>query len=333
MFTLGLFGAIVAGVHLLLLLLAQVSSQLHPMREYYYVNITKTWHDARAYCKENYHDLAVYDSLEDVQLVSKPSVYSWIGLSDDITNWRPAMRNASNSWIWSSTGTHSRTSYQNFYYPSQPNRYTFDEVCNIMMTSGQWQDYSCDIKVPFVCFTGINYTYVPTSVSQPAAVAYCRQHHTDLVTIENSDTNVEVIMSKPASVTVWIGLFREPWVWTDGSPVTFKNWQPGHPANGVELFCVVENEKRQWVSVGCANSYTFICHRVYTLMNKVTVSLQSSANMADPSLQLQLLQKLGQVLRAHGFHIKLSWSIKPKIQKRQHDLEPCTTLFLYTTGD
>ncbi|KAK7944892.1 hypothetical protein WMY93_000620 [Mugilogobius chulae] len=122
---------------------AQVSSQLYPMREYYYVNITKTWHDARAYCKENCHDLAVYDSLEDVQLVSKPSMYSWIGLSDDITNWRPTMGNASNSWIWSATGKHSRTGYHNFFYPSQPNRYSPDEVCITMMTNGQWQDYSC----------------------------------------------------------------------------------------------------------------------------------------------------------------------------------------------
>ncbi|KAK7944889.1 hypothetical protein WMY93_000617 [Mugilogobius chulae] len=294
---------------------SQVSSQLYPMRKYYYVNITKTWHDARAYCKENYHDLAVYDSLEDVQLLSKPSVYSWIGLSDDITNWRPTMGNASNSWIWSATGKHSRTGYQNFYYPSQPNRYTPDEVCNVMRPTGQWQDYGCSYKPASVCFTGISYTYVSSGMTWSDAVAYCRQHHTDLVMIEDAETNVKIFNSKPA-IMVWIGLSREPWVWTDGSPVTFSNWPPGHPANGVELFCVVENEMREWISIGCANSYTFICHRVYTLMNKVTVSFQSSANMADPSLQLELLQQLVQVLRAHGFHVsKLSWSIEPNIQK------------------
>ncbi|KAK7944894.1 hypothetical protein WMY93_000622 [Mugilogobius chulae] len=307
-----------AAVYLLLLLLAQVSSQLYPMRKYYYVDITKTWHDARAYCKENYHDLAVYDSLEDVQLLSKPSVYSWIGLSDDITNWRPTMGNASNSWIWSATGKHSRTGYQNFYYPAQPNRYSPEEVCNTMNSAGKWFDFICDVNVVFVCFTdtgsGISYTYVSTSMPQPAAVAYCRQHHTDLVIIEDAETNAKVLQSKPA-VTVWIGLTRKPWVWTDGSPVTFSNWKTGYPANGAELFCVAENEMREWISVGCANSYTFICHRVYTLMNKVTVSFQSSANMADPSLQVELQQQLEQVIRAHSFHVsKLSWSIEPKMQ-------------------
>ncbi|KAJ0059313.1 hypothetical protein NL108_015487, partial [Boleophthalmus pectinirostris] len=239
-----------------------------PMRKYYYIDIPKTWHDAQTYCRENYEELAIFYSMEDIQLLSKPqpfsSAYSWIGLSDDTRNWKPHMGNASNSWIWTATGKPSRTGFEHFNKPAQPNRYAPDEVCCIMDAGGTWSDLVCSSTRNFLCFndteSGVIYTYINSTLQWSDALAYCRQYHTDLVMIEDTQTDREVFNSKPA-VVIWIGLVRVPWVWPDGSPLIQSNWQTGHPTAGVGVYCVTEDDTHKWFSVGCTNLYPFICHR------------------------------------------------------------------------
>ncbi|KAJ0059333.1 hypothetical protein NL108_015513 [Boleophthalmus pectinirostris] len=124
------------------------------MRKYYYIDIPKTWHDAQTYCRENYEELAIFDSMEDIQLLSKPqpfsSAYSWIGLSDDTSNWKTQMGNASNSWIWTATGKPSRTGYQ-IFQTSEPNNYNAVELCVVLHTFGGWRDVRCSDRQACVC--------------------------------------------------------------------------------------------------------------------------------------------------------------------------------------
>ncbi|KAJ0059316.1 hypothetical protein NL108_015488 [Boleophthalmus pectinirostris] len=238
------------------------------MRKYYYIDIPKTWHDAQTYCRENYDELAIFYSMEDIQLLSKPqpfsSAYSWIGLSDDTSNWKTQMGKASNSWIWTATGKPSRTGYQKFDL-GEPNNYASAELCILLTNYGAWRDVSCVSPKSSVCMTnttsGVTYTYVSNSLIWSDALAYCRQHYTDLAMIEDDETYNKVIQSRP-SVNTWIGLVRQAWVWADGSLVTDNNWQGGKPTGDGTTFCVKEEETmHQWITDKCENLNPFICHK------------------------------------------------------------------------
>ncbi|XP_028267898.1 C-type lectin domain family 17, member A-like, partial [Parambassis ranga] len=80
------------------------------------------------------------------------------------------------------------------------------------------------------------------------AQLYCRAHHTDLASVRNRAEN-DRIKSIAQYKTVWIGLHREQWMWVDGTPLLFSQWNPEEP-NGLcflpacfpRIYIVVEKE-------------------------------------------------------------------------------------------
>uniref|UniRef100_A0AAV2J6T9 C-type lectin domain-containing protein n=1 Tax=Knipowitschia caucasica TaxID=637954 RepID=A0AAV2J6T9_KNICA len=260
--------------HVLLLLClgcGPVLSSRFPLRRYFYVDIEKTWDEARAYCRQKHSDLAIFSSVEEAQLALKPAGFSsssaWIGIHDDPQNWKGNMTDKANSWKWSATGRGSQSGYQNFKLPGEPNFYAGLETCIIMNpTEDKWRDIQCKASRYSVCFketdTGPSYTYVNMSKSWSAAVDYCRQHYTDLAMIEDVAQNQVVFNSKPGQ-EVWIGLSRNPWTWADGSSLTFNNWIVGRTLNvGGSEHCVAENDDHQWMTAQCQDLKPFLCHEV-----------------------------------------------------------------------
>lgn len=74
----------------------------------------------------------------------------------------------------------------------------------------------------------------------PEAQSLCRTRHTDLASVKNMTENQRVKSMVPAGQKVWIGIFRDPWYWLDGSNSSFTYWKEGQPnkKNKPEL-CVV----------------------------------------------------------------------------------------------
>lgn len=104
--------------------------------------------------------------------------------------------------------------------------------------------------------------FISDSKTWHSAQAYCREHYTDLPTIENFEENNHVYSAKPGSAQAWIGLYRVPWTWSDKTQSSFRFWRSTCPDNyGGNQFCVVENPQHEWNDGYCLDKYPFICHQ------------------------------------------------------------------------
>uniref|UniRef100_A0A8C6UND1 C-type lectin domain-containing protein n=1 Tax=Neogobius melanostomus TaxID=47308 RepID=A0A8C6UND1_9GOBI len=89
-----------------------------------------------------------------------------------------------------------------------------------------------------------NYILIRTAMTWTSAQAYCRQHYHDLAMIENSAENQAVTDLLPSTTTsVWIGLYRTPWRWSDGNPSTYKKWLSGQPSHPGSENCVTQHSE------------------------------------------------------------------------------------------
>ncbi|KAK1152060.1 macrophage mannose receptor 1-like, partial [Acipenser oxyrinchus oxyrinchus] len=211
-------------------------------RKYNLVNINKNWTDARSYCREKHTDLVTVRSLEEQQqILNVAKDYQfWIGLYRDSDNWE-----------WS---TGDVVSYTKWTAGSD------SLFCATADATGSWDKSSCHDQKPFMCYNGKKYTPISTLKTWAEAQQYCRQHHTDLVSIKSASENEDMKKKAPAS-PFWIGLFNNPWKWTDGGNSTFQNWNTFEP-NGASEKCVLMYSSNQgkWEDWPCSYWKYFVCY-------------------------------------------------------------------------
>ncbi|XP_036375368.1 uncharacterized protein LOC118771466 [Megalops cyprinoides] len=117
-------------------------------------------------------------------------------------------------------------------------------------------------------FTGQNvsqrYFLIEQEKTWTEAQRYCREKHTDLVSVRNQAENQEVLSMISTSAWVWIGLFRDPWKWSDQSSSSFRYWMTGEPNNNVGREKCVEmwfGHSGRWNDEYCESKRTFICYQ------------------------------------------------------------------------
>uniref|UniRef100_G3PPF7 C-type lectin domain-containing protein n=1 Tax=Gasterosteus aculeatus aculeatus TaxID=481459 RepID=G3PPF7_GASAC len=209
-------------------------SHLPPLRKYYYVDTLMTWAGAQRYCREEYTDLATFESTDDVsRLPPDTKPYRWIGLSDDPKS-------------WSSTGETSRTGYQNW---------AAGKPANALQTCATNQAEKTFVLIQ-----------LPKSWS--AARDYCREHYTDLAKIENDEEQNEVNSAKPSNYIVWIGLYRVSWTWSDKSQSSFRFWDSAQPDMVYDkAICGAMNPSHRFHDGDCSQLLPFACHQVISKRN------------------------------------------------------------------
>ena len=101
------------------------------------------------------------------------------------------------------------------------------------------------------------YHHINQTLSWESAKTYCRTHHTDLAMIENEEENQQVL--SVVSSPVWIGLYRVPWTWSDGTNCSFRHWLSNEPDNNPNTqFCGVVHDGG-FSDVICTPKRPFIC--------------------------------------------------------------------------
>ncbi|KAK6471043.1 macrophage mannose receptor 1-like [Huso huso] len=214
----------------------------------FYEGTLKTWQEAQSYCRNQGRDLpSIQDQARANELIglipSTSNGYYWIGLYHDKENWQ-----------WSSGGDVIYTNWEPYLF------------CASVNSEGEWEDSLCSQGNYFMCYSETSniterYTLIEELKTWTEAQKYCREHHTDLVSIKNASENEEIV-KKAQGKPFWIGLFNEPWKWShQGDNYTFHNWSKGDPNNwGGDENCVKMSKKGEWSDTGCNNQNSFLCY-------------------------------------------------------------------------
>uniref|UniRef100_A0AAV2JH22 C-type lectin domain-containing protein n=1 Tax=Knipowitschia caucasica TaxID=637954 RepID=A0AAV2JH22_KNICA len=134
------------------------------------------------------------------------------------------------------------------------------------------------------------YYFINQSKSWSEAQQYCREHFTDLATIEREEDLSRVHI--PAGQVAWIGLHDDPaawfqvmtnasnsWRWSvtgATSPGGFQNWKTVNPdkwavQSGVKQFFLLNDISRTWL--GCQS----VCRQNYTDMAQIESAEENQA--------------------------------------------------------
>nr|XP_055046066.1 macrophage mannose receptor 1-like [Misgurnus anguillicaudatus] len=236
------------------LLIALCSLSECIQRRYHHINMNKTWTEAQRYCRENYTDLATVNNINDMNQLMKSIDYSLLNTTHDVYLWIGLKRSSVYKWKWCLGDPVNYTNWSN----GDSNG---SDHC-VYMRDGSWHHQDCKVNMRFICYNGDKGFIIDgSSVSWRVAQIFCRQHHTDLISVRNQTENQQIqkIMNDKNISEVWIGLFSDSWEWSDESDSGFRNWRSGEPSNGPSEDCIeaIVNNQGQWNDVNCSGSDTF----------------------------------------------------------------------------
>ncbi|XP_073727812.1 putative C-type lectin domain family 20 member A [Misgurnus anguillicaudatus] len=246
-------------------------------RQYVFVNESKTWTEAQSYCRDKYTDLATTENVQEtIQLLNTVNDYNsidlaWIGLYDDL-----------NSWKWTLEDTDffnvEEKMFRNWYSPAQ--QIYGGNTC-VAVRNAVWEAINCINAYPSVCYDGrenaeATYVFYPFYTTWKDAQSYCREHHTDLVSIrnENENQNVQHLLKKYNSEYAWIGLHGSR-SWSDQSNSSFTFWKTGEPNDVGSCTAVSFSESGTWTDENCYNEFPFFCYNGEILLFWIKINSMS----------------------------------------------------------
>uniref|UniRef100_A0A8C7HLA1 Si:dkey-61f9.1 n=1 Tax=Oncorhynchus kisutch TaxID=8019 RepID=A0A8C7HLA1_ONCKI len=218
-----------------------------------------TWYEAQSYCRENYTDLISIRNEGQKEEVKNKGMYStssyWIGLLYDDWEWSDGGRSAYRDWV---------VLGPTFYYPREGENHTvLYQTSKGILTVGNGGSEDCTLCSEVLIHN------IGERKSWEQALDYCKKNYHGLLRIETEE-DLEVIKqtSNGTDFTgpVWVGLRQSRlfgfWVWTNGLPVGWSNWegdrQPEQPLSN-HCGAMAMEEGYKWSDQDCLSKLHFIC--------------------------------------------------------------------------
>uniref|UniRef100_A0A087XKR4 C-type lectin domain-containing protein n=1 Tax=Poecilia formosa TaxID=48698 RepID=A0A087XKR4_POEFO len=231
--------------------------------KYHLIKERKSWQEAQSYCREKHTDLiSGTKQIEDEEvkkLMESTSSKPFIGLFRD-------------TWRWSDGSSFSfRHWNKNFNNPE-----TIRGQCAVAVFygKGRWKNVSCAERKPFICYDGEKkrnrkFHYINENKTWTEAQQYCREKHTDLVTVTNmKDMKRLINISAKDKSEAWIGLTSKPeftrtWYWSLPG-VEFNESETkrktGEPSDNETENCGYLIKTPKWGDVSCSTTRYFLCY-------------------------------------------------------------------------
>ncbi|KAI2663114.1 Ladderlectin [Labeo rohita] len=282
-------------------------------KQFIFVNEAKTFDEAQIYCRRFHCDLASVQDTADfsslqaaVSGITTPD--AWIGL-----------KRAEPNWLWSLSDSafykEGETEYRR-WRAGQLDNAGGNENCCTVDGGGEFWDVSCYSRYPFICYDGNEnalqrYVFVDQNKNWKDAQTFCRQNHTDLVSVRNLDENLRVQVLVPPGALVFIGLFKDTFRWSDNSSSSFRRWSVREPNDSGACVAQRLSDINTWVDQNCNDTRPFVCQdgeKVQILR----VKLKSGQNVNDPVMKVFIKEKIQEKLVSLGMpkDAKLQWRVQ-----------------------
>uniref|UniRef100_H2ZY35 C-type lectin domain-containing protein n=1 Tax=Latimeria chalumnae TaxID=7897 RepID=H2ZY35_LATCH len=164
------------------------------------------------------------------------------------------------------------------------------------------------------CFLGsrtsadLKYHFINEKKTWFEARDTCRENYTDLVSI-TSQQELWNITNITEGKKVWIGLFQNPWQWSNGDESSFQYWDTNEPNNNADDVCV-GIEVGKWSDFGYNNQQYFLCYKEHAACSSVTTN---ATLVCSPLQSIHRLHKITclvcEVANPHPHHPKELWNI------------------------
>ncbi|XP_038573590.1 macrophage mannose receptor 1-like [Micropterus salmoides] len=289
----------------------------------------RTWYEARDYCRAIGGDLLSIHSDAELLVMPKRHETVWIGLSapDPVTG-----------YVWSDG---SPVNFQHWEDGEPNNKNNVESCAEFKMYkrswSGSWNDVHCETYHEWLCqiragvtpkpppdpvtpdfnktsdgwleWNGNQYYINNISQAMEEARHFCKQRHSDLVTI-NSEAE-SIFLWKQISrrfESYWIGLTVDldgTFEWMDGSQVVFERWSEGQPdfKNYDENCAAMEHSTGFWHDYNCGHEYKSICKRSASPPANATVAPTMAPKGGCPPLWKKFNSKCYSIINDQ----KLTW--------------------------
>ncbi|XP_035531692.1 macrophage mannose receptor 1-like [Morone saxatilis] len=327
-----------------------MSTFLLKVPQYHFINSSLTWYEAQNFCRMKYSDLATVNSMNDknklVNTLGSHVTHSWIGL----------YREGTRRWMWSDG--RGRADFT-MWLGGKPSN-SGNEWCGELYKEGSWKDVECIKERSFVCYERppfalqwkdlkstfavlFMFVYLGQEEGEETYVHYsdklswmnsqdvCRIEHTDMAYVSTEADNSEIVDLASSSMgaiwlpnTVWIGLFNDAWMWSDGSDTSFRYWTRSTQYGG-NCASVAASEQGRWSETQCNEKATFVCQGGLKVKKMVIrMKVRSDVDLTDSTVSEALLKKLETLLKHQQMtDFNLSWRSDKNgiIFRRQEELE------------
>ncbi|KAA0707715.1 hypothetical protein E1301_Tti010526 [Triplophysa tibetana] len=214
------------------------------------------WYSARSTC-----NIAIIgNAFENYNATGVSGDIAWIGLSKVTAN-----TSLKDTWKWTND---KPPTYSNFFTTL---------FCAAMDQRGFWYDRVCFEKNPFVCYgyneSVLEYRLFSEKKTFSEARSHCMMQGMNLAMVKTLAENTAFQMYISAkskflqnSLYFWIGLFNDPWYWSEGSSA-IRNWNSMEP-DGKDFWDETISSKLQscvatmdgeWYDENCLSPRYFFC--------------------------------------------------------------------------